>query len=76
MRSDTLDLMWLVTALSLSGNVLNIKKKRSGFVVWVIANLLWLTYDIYSGLYSRASLEIVQTAFCVWGIIEWKNKEE
>ena len=71
-----MDPMWLVTALSLYGNVLNIKKKRSGFVVWVIANVLWLTYDIITGLYSRATLDIVQTAFCVWGIIEWKNKEE
>lgn len=71
-----MDLMWLVTMLSLSGNVLNIKKKRSGFVVWVIANALWLAYDIYTGLYSRAMLDIVQTVFCVWGIIEWKDKEE
>lgn len=68
--------MWLVTALSLYGNVLNVKKKVSGFVVWVIANGLWLTYDIVTGLYSRAALDIVQTAFCVWGIIEWKDKEE
>lgn len=71
-----MDLMWLVTALSLYGNVLNVKKKRSGFVVWVIANALWLIYDIWTGLYSRAALDIVQTAFCVWGIVEWKDKEE
>lgn len=71
-----MDLMWLVTILSLYGNVLNVKKKRSGFVVWVIANVLWLIYDIWTGLYSRAALDTVQTAFCVWGIIEWKDKEE
>ena len=71
-----MDLMWIVTALSLLGNALNIKKKRSGFMVWVIANVLWLTYDLTTGLYSRAALDIVQTAFCIWGIIEWKNKEE
>lgn len=68
-----MDFMWGVTALSLWGNVLNIKKKRSGFVVWVIANVLWLTYDVITGLYSRAALDIVQTAFCIWGIIEWKK---
>lgn len=71
-----MDIMWFVTALSLSGNVLNIKKKRSGFVIWVIANILWLIHDIYTGLYSRAMLDIVQTGFCIWGIIEWNNEEE
>ena len=70
------DFMWLVTILSLYGNVLNVKKNKFGFIVWIGANLAWLAYDIWSGLYSRAALDIVQTAFCVWGIIEWKDKEE
>ena len=70
------DFMWLVTILSLYGNVLNVKKNKFGFIVWIGANLAWLAYDIWSGLYSRVALDIVQTAFCVWGIIEWKDKEE
>lgn len=73
----TMDITWLMTAISLSGNTLNVKKKRAGFVVWMVANVMWLLYDISIGLYSRAALDIVQTAFCIWGIIEWKdNKEE
>lgn len=71
------DVMWLVTILSLTGNALNVKKKVSGFYVWVVSNLLWLAYDISTGLYSRAALGLVQTGFCIWGIIEWKrNRKE
>lgn len=69
-----LDEKWLLTAFSLYGNVLNVKRRRSCFIVWVIANLLWLAYDLYSGLYSRAALDIVQTGFCIWGFIEWRSK--
>jgi len=64
---------WATTILSLAGTVLNVKKLRACFFVWVIANILWLVYDISQALYSRALLDIVQTAFAVWGIIEWRN---
>lgn len=68
--------MWIVTILSLTGNALNIKKKLSSFIVWVVANIMWLAYDLCTGLYSRAVLDTVQTIFCIWGIIEWNKKEE
>lgn len=29
-----IDLTWLVTLLSLTGVILNIKRKRAGFAVW------------------------------------------
>jgi len=68
--------LWFVTFLSLAGNVLNVKKKRSGFIVWIFANCIWLAYDFWCGTYSRCLLDVVQTIFCVWGLIEWTNKEE
>lgn len=69
-----MDRMWVVTAICLFGNALNVKKRVSGFYVWIVSNLCWLAYDLLTGLYSRALLDIVQTGFCVWGIIEWKRE--
>lgn len=64
-------IMWVVTAICLVGNVLNVKKKAACFYVWILSNVFWLVYDLDTGLYSRAVLDIVQTAFSVWGAIEW-----
>jgi len=65
---------WTTTIICLTGNVFNVKKSVICFYIWTLGNVLWLTYDCYSGLYSRAFLDIVQTVFSVWGIIEWSKK--
>lgn len=64
---------WILTAISLAGNYLNSTKHRSGFWIWIICNTGWLIYDIYNGIYARAVLDIVQTAFCILGLIKWKE---
>lgn len=64
-----------ITIICLVGTVLNVKKIIWCFYLWCLGNLLWLAFDLYSGLYSRAVLDIVQFGFAVWGIVEWsKNK--
>lgn len=63
--------MWLVTAISMCGTVLNCQKKRVCFVVWIFANIAWFIYDIQSALYSRALLDVVQTGFCFYGLSKW-----
>ena len=67
---DTL-ITWLLTMLSILGAVLNIKKKRSGFAVYTLANLGWIIVDIYHGIYAQAALFVVFTALSIWGWIEW-----
>ena len=66
---------WITTAICLLGTILNVKKLNTCFYLWLIGNILWLCIDIYTGLWSRAILDIVQGVLAVWGIIEWrKNK--
>lgn len=67
--------MWIVTIISLIGSVLNAKKSKWCFYVWILANVLWLIYDIHIGLYSRAALDTIQTIICISGIIYWKKEE-
>jgi len=33
---------YIATILSLLGNALIVLKKRSGFVVWTVANVIWI----------------------------------
>jgi len=66
---------WIVTAACLVGTVLNVKKIKYCFHIWTVANLLWLAYDLYTGLYSRAVLDAVQLGFAIWGIAAWGKKE-
>ena len=67
---------WITTALCLTGTVLNVKKNKLCFVLWLIGNILWLIIDIRNGLISRAILDIVQGVLALWGIIEWRNTND
>jgi len=65
---------WILTAISLIGVVLNVKRKRSGFGFWIIANIGWVVVDYQAGLTSQAVLFIVYTALAGWGLLEWREK--
>lgn len=67
-------LAWIVTAICLAGTVLNVKKLRWCFHLWVIGNLLWLAIDMHNQLYSRALLDFVQLILAAWGLIEWTEE--
>ena len=65
---------WTTTALCLLGTVLNVKKRTECFYLWTVGNIAWMAFDIRSGLYSRAMLDLVQLALAIWGIIEWRKR--
>lgn len=63
------------TAICLIGTVLNVKKNIWCFYLWIVGNICWLSFDVYSGLYSRSVLDLVQLCFAIWGVVEWKEKK-
>ncbi len=65
---------WLITVVSLTGTALNVRKNILCFYLWSGGNIAWLTFDLWSGLYSRALLDFVQLCFAIWGIVEWRKK--
>ncbi len=65
---------WAITAVSLTGTVLNVRKNILCFYLWGVGNIAWLAFDLWSGLFSRAVLDAVQLAFAIWGIIAWRKK--
>jgi len=65
---------WILVGLSLAGNAFVVKKNVIGQWLWAIANVGWITYDLYMGVYSQAFLFAVYLGMCVWGIIEWSKE--
>jgi nicotinamide mononucleotide transporter len=69
------NVMWIVTAGSLAGTILNIKKKKVCFWIWLFTNSSWCVYDFWISNYPQAILFLVYTGLAVYGIYEWnKNK--
>ena len=65
---------WAITVLSLTGTALNVRKNIWCFYLWSVANVAWLGFDVRSGLYSRAVLDLVHLAFAIWGAVAWRRK--
>ena len=64
--------MWLVTAAAIVGACLNVKKRRSGFAVWTVTNLLNAGYCLWIGQPAQALLFGVFLGLAVWGWIAWR----
>ena len=72
-----LDFMWIVTGLSIVGTILNIKRLKCCFIVWLATNFIWCIYDYYIGNFPQAVLFAVYVVLAIWGIYEWyKNAPE
>lgn len=66
---------WTATIIALAGTVLNCKKIKYCFYLWLVTNAMWFAWDLYSGLPSRAMLDAVQFALAAWGIYEWSKDD-
>ncbi len=64
---------WVLVAMSLIGNVFIIKKNVTGQWMWAIANVGWISYNLYLHAWAQAFLFFVYTLLCIWGIISWSR---
>lgn len=64
---------WLVMMLSLFGTVLNIKRRRECFFIWVFSNAFWMIVDFTHGIYSQSALHCVYFFLAIWGVLEWSK---
>ena len=66
--------LWVLTALSLAGTALNVKKRIACFYLWTVVNIAWVFVDFQQELYARSVLDGVHLAFAVWGIWDWTKR--
>lgn len=67
-------LMWAVAAVSLTGVVANLHKKRWGFACWMGTNAVWVVYDWHKTAYPQAALMAIYFCLAVWGWFKWGAK--
>lgn len=67
---------WLAVPLSLLGNYLVARKKVEGFVIWIIANLLWVYIGIVSKLWGMTTLFIAYSLINVYAVYYWRKKKK
>ena len=65
--------LWSLTALSLAGTALNVKKKVLCFYLWAAANVAWFAIDVFGHVWARALLDAVHFGFAVWGAVSWRS---
>lgn len=66
---------WIVSALALTGTILNSSRNKWGFVLWFFTNLFWVIVDFKSGLYAQSALFLAYTVLAIKGIVTWTKKE-
>jgi len=65
--------LWVLTALSVFGVVLNIHRIQLCFVVWSITNTSWAIIDFRAGLYQQSALFVLYLLLSLWGLIKWRR---
>ena len=65
--------MWLLTALSITGVVLNVRKDRRGFLLWIVTNFFWAFIDFSHGLKAQGTLFVVYFFLALWGWMRWEK---
>ncbi|MDO4200451.1 MAG: nicotinamide mononucleotide transporter [Clostridia bacterium] len=68
-----IDPTWFLTAISLSGTILNVRKNVLCFYIWLIGDILWCTFDFTQGMYGRSLLDFIQIILAICGIVSWKK---
>lgn len=64
----------IATMLSILGNFLIIKKKRIGFISWIISNILWIIVNLISiPNIPQIIMFLVYTGISIYGWIKWKQ---
>lgn len=64
---------WVLTAMSLYGAYLNVKKHWMGFILWAIVDILWAVYDFSIEEYAQGCLFMCFFGLAAWGALTWKN---
>lgn len=69
-------LSWLVMALAITGTILVTRKRRVGFIFWMVSNTALLGRNFFLGEWSQAALWGVYLVLAVYGWFSWKRRKE
>ncbi|MDR1560913.1 MAG: nicotinamide mononucleotide transporter family protein [Holosporaceae bacterium] len=65
----------VAACVSLTGAFFNARRKWYSFVIWALANVFWVIYDLSVGAYFQAALFGCYLSMNVYGLYCWKFKK-
>lgn len=66
---------WIIIAIGLIGAYLNLKKKRSGFFLWIVADIYLAIYNLCIEEYPQSVLMTVYLGLALWGFFKWTKQD-
>ena len=67
----------IALAFSLVGNILINVKSRSGYVVWIISNLLWIAVNYIDHLnVPQVIMYVTYIILNIWGLVRWYKEDK
>lgn len=67
-------LSWIMSAVALTGTILNAEKNIIGFLFWLISNLYMAIRFFVIGEYAQSALFLVYFILAIRGIAVWSKK--
>ncbi len=66
---------WSLAGVSLLAVIMNIRKDRRCFVLWIGTNACWASVDLWYGIWPQAALQALYGALAVWGVWSWRKQK-
>jgi len=62
--------------LSIIGQICIIYKKWVGWILWFVADIIWVWFNFSNGHIWQGLLFVFYTFVCIWGVYEWKWRKK
>ncbi len=69
-------ILWFIAGITFAGTILNIFKNKICFILWIISNLFWCSFDYFNGDYPQASVFGINLIFSIVGYFTWRKSEK
>ena len=69
---NTTKMGYVLSAITVCGSILNSTQYKLGFVVWLIANVGWVMFNVKTKTYSQIPIWVALSVTCILGLIIWE----
>ncbi|MBM3230043.1 nicotinamide mononucleotide transporter [Candidatus Pacearchaeota archaeon] len=67
---------WSATFLSVLGSIVNANKLISGFYIWSVANILWITFAIKHKHWGLLVMNVIFFGINIYGVFSWMAQND
>ena len=68
-------LSWFMSAVALTGTIINAERNKYGFLFWIVSNLYMVIRFLIIGAYAQMTLFFIYFLLAIRGIFSWSLKE-